>query len=562
MVASAASVEWIEVRNELEALMLEHSLIKRHHPRFNVRLRDDKSYPFLAVTTGEQWPRAAVVRGRRQKGVRYFGPYAQAWAIREVLDHVTKTFPVRTCSPVKFREHQRLGRPCLLFHIEKCSGPCVGAVDDDTYGVHVRNLMRFLSGAGDEIVGVLRSDMEDASRRQEFERAARLRDRIATVTRVLEKQHMVGRPEDNLDAVGIAEDELQASVQVLTVRHGRVIGQHGFILDKVEDIPHDRLVGRVLDVLYSEDPAMGIPETILVPCIPDQPDAVATWLAERRGDTVSVASPQRGDRRSLLDTAIHNATDALARHRMKRATDHTARSRALLELQDLLGLPEVPLRIECFDMAHLQGTDYVGSMVVLEDGLPVRRDYRRFTVALQGNDDLAAMREVIGRRLRRYLDERDTPPTDRRARFAYPPQLLLVDGGRGQLSVAVEVVRDLGLDDEIPVAALAKRFEEVFVPGRPDPIEVPRGSEALYLLQVVRDEAHRFANAHHRQRRTTRMMRGALDGIAGLGESRKQRLVKAFGGVRGVRAATLDDLLAVSWLPDEVARRVHDHLHK
>jgi len=560
MVATAASVEWIEVRNELEALMLEHSLIKRHHPRFNVRLRDDKSYPFLAVTTGEEWPRAAVVRGRRQKGVRYFGPYAQAWAIREVLDHVTKTFPVRTCSQVKFKEHERLGRPCLLFHIEKCAGPCVGAVATDDYAVHVRGLMRFLSGAGDEIVASLSADMADASSRQDFERAARLRDRISAVSRVLEKQQMVGRPEDDLDAVGLAEDELQASVQVLTVRHGRVIGRHGFILDKVEDIGQDRLVGRVLDALYSDDPAMGVPETVLVPVLPDQTDAVTAWLGERRGAAVSVAAPQRGDRRALLDIAVHNAADALQRHRMKRASDHSARSRALLELQDLLGLPEAPLRIECYDMAHLQGTDYVGSMVVLEDGLPLRRDYRRFTVAVPGNDDYAAMREVLGRRLRRYLEERDAPPTDRRARFAYPPQLLLVDGGKGQLAVAVEVVRELGLEDEIPVAALAKRFEEVYLPGRSDPVDVPRGSDALFMLQVVRDEAHRFANAHHRQRRAKRMVRGALDGVPGLGDARKQRLVKAFGGVRGVKAASLEDLLALPWLPDDVARRVHEHL--
>jgi excinuclease ABC subunit C len=560
MVVTAASVEWIEVRNELEALMLEHSLIKRHHPRFNVRLRDDKSYPFLAVTTGEEWPRAAVVRGRRQKGVRYFGPYAQAWAIREVLDHVTKTFPVRTCSQVKFKEHERLGRPCLLFHIEKCAGPCVGAVTTDDYAVHVRSLVRFLSGAGDEIVASLSADMSDASSRQDFERAARLRDRISAVSRVLEKQQMVGRPEDDLDAVGLAEDELQASIQVLTVRHGRVIGRHGFILDKVEDIGQDRLVGRVLDALYSDDPAMGVPATVLVPVLPDQADAVTAWLGERRGGAVAVAAPQRGDRRALLDIAVHNAADALQRHRMKRASDHSARSRALLELQDLLGLPEAPLRIECYDMAHLQGTDYVGSMVVLEDGLPLRRDYRRFTVAVPGNDDYAAMREVLGRRLRRYIEERDSPPTDRRAKFAYPPQLLLVDGGKGQLSVAVDVVRELGLEEEIPVAALAKRFEEVYLPGRTDPVDVPRGSDALFMLQVVRDEAHRFANAHHRQRRAKRMVRGALDGVPGLGDARKQRLVKAFGGVRGVKAASLEDLLALPWLPDDVARRVHEHL--
>jgi len=564
MMERADTVDWTIVRNEVEALLLENQLIKQHQPRFNVRLRDDKSYPFLAVTVDEQWPRAVVMRGRKRKGTRYFGPYGHAYAIRDTLDELVRSFPIRTCSPGKFKEHQRLGRPCLLYHIEKCSGPCVGEIEEAPYRRLVEELCDFLDGDTEPIVRRLDAEMREAATELEYERAARLRDRLNTVRRAIERQQMVADRSEDLDVIGLAQDELEASVQVFYVRKGRVVGRKGFVLDKVEALTPGGLIDRILEAMYGDDPPQGVPKHVLVPVDPDDRDTYEEWLALQRGSQVRISVPQRGDRRRLLETVTRNADEAFTRHRLRRASDHNTRSRALTELQGLLGLPEAPLRIECYDMAHLQGTDYVGSMVVLEDGLPNKREYRRFKVHVPGNDDYAAMEEVLTRRLRAYVDERDRPPAergDKPGKFAYPPQLLVVDGGKGQLGVAERVVRTLGLEHEIPVAGLAKRFEEVFVPGQPEPVEIPRGSEALFLLQRIRDEAHRFANTFHGERRSKRMTRSVLDGIAGLGETRRQRLVKEFGGVNAVKAASLDDLQAKSWLPDAVADAVHRHLH-
>ncbi len=565
MVTAARSVEWIEVRNEVEALMLEFSLIKQHRPRFNVRLRDDKSYPFLAVTLDEEWPRAVVMRGTKRKGTRYFGPYAHAWAIRETLDLLLRTFPVRTCSQGKFNQHQRLGRPCLLFHIEKCSGPCVGEVGAETYARHVNDLVSFLDGDTDAVVNALQEEMSQASGALEFERAARLRDRLGGVLRAIEKQQMVGERDEDLDVIGIADDELEAAIQVFFVRKGRVVGRKGFVLDKVEDLSPGGVIDRVLEEMYGDQPPLGIPSHVLVPVMPEHAETYAEWLRHLKGSNVQFRVPLRGDKRELHEMVTKNAREEFLRHRMKRASDHNSRSRALSELQDQLQLPEAPLRIECYDMAHLQGTDYVGSMVVMEDGIPNKREYRRFKVKdVPGNDDYAAMREVLTRRLTAYIEERDQPVADRGekpGRFAYPPQLLLVDGGKGQLKVAVEVVGELGLADEIPVAALAKRFEEVYVPGQQEPVRIPRGSEGLFMLQRIRDEAHRFANTFHRELRAKRMVSSSLDGIAGLGETRAKRLVKELGGVNAVKAASLEDLQSLSWLPDAVARAVHEKFH-
>ena len=564
MVETAERVEWTIVRNEVEALMLEYSLIKRHHPRFNVRLRDDKSYPLLAVTTDEEWPRAVVVRGRRRRGVRYFGPYAHAYAIRETLDLLLRSFPVRTCSPGKFRQHERLGRPCLLFHIEKCAGPCVGEVSADDYSSMVDGLCRFLGGDTEDVVRALDTEMREASAELEFERAARLRDRLDSVTKAVEKQQMVAARDEDIDVFGIADDELEASVQVFHIRRGRVVGRKGFIVDKVEDVEGGALIDRVLESFYAETPPNGVPRTVLVPREPSIGPLIEEWLALERGSRVEIRVPQRGDRRRLMETVFENAREEFVRHRMRRASDHNTRSRALTELQDQLGLPEAPLRIECYDMAHLQGTDYVGSMVVLTDGLPDKRQYRRFKVHIEGNDDYAAMEEVLTRRLAAYIEERDQPIDERGekpGRFAYPPQLLLVDGGKGQLAVAERVVVALGLEDEIPVAALAKRFEEVYLPGRSEPVGVPRGSDGLFMLQRIRDEAHRFANSFHRERRSKSMTRSSLDGIPGLGPARRERLVKALGGVRAVKAADLETLRGLPFLPDAVAEAVHAHFH-
>jgi len=564
MVAAASSVEWIEVRNEVEALMLEYSLIKQHRPRFNVRLRDDKSYPFLAITVDEEWPRAVVMRGTKRKGTRYFGPFAHAYAIRETLDLLLRTFPVRTCSQGKFNQHARLGRPCLLFHIEKCAGPCVGEVDAEQYGAMVEGMSRFLDGRTDDVVADLERQMSEASADLQYETAARVRDRLASVLRAVEKQQMVGERDEDLDIIGIADDDLEASVQVFFVRNGRVVGRKGLMVDKVEDLSAGRLVDRVLEELYGDAPPLGVPRTVLVPVQPADAATYTEWLSFVRGSQVQIRVPRRGDKRELAETVTHNAREEFTRSRLRRAADHNTRSRALTELQDLLGLPEAPLRIECYDMAHLQGTDYVGSMVVLEDGLPSKREYRRFKVGVPGNDDYAAMREVLTRRLSAYVEERDAPPAergDRPGKFAYPPQLLLVDGGKGQLAVAEAVVRELGLEDEIPVASLAKRFEEVYVPGRPEPVRVPRGSEALFMLQRVRDEAHRFANSFHRELRGKRMISSSLDGIPGLGEVRAKRLVKELGGVNAVKKASREDLALLGWLPAAVADAVHARFH-
>lgn len=571
MVATAETVEWVTVRNEVEALILEFSLIKQHHPRFNVRLRDDKSYPFLAVTTDEEWPRAVVMRGRTRKGTRYFGPYPHAYAIRDTLDLLLRTFPIRTCSPGKFNQHNKLGRPCLLFHIEKCSAPCVGEVTAEAYSEMVKEFCDFLDGDTDEVVAKLQEDMANASDALEYEKAARLRDRLQSVSKALEKQQIVGEKSEDIDLIGIAQDELEAAIQIFYVRKGRVVGRKGFILDKVEDLAQSGLIDRIIEALYGDEPVLGVPKMVLVP---DLPLAMATyeeWLSFQRGSKVEIRIPQRGDKRELHELVTRNASEEFHRHRMKRSSDHNARSKALTELQDLLGLPEAPLRIECYDMAHLQGTDYVGSMVVLEDGLPAKREYRRFKVKeVPGNDDYAAMEEVLTRRFTAYIEEREQPiETDeltqqqkpRSKRFVYPPQLLLVDGGKGQLAVAERVLRNLGLDHEIPVASLAKRFEEVFIPGRSEPVEVPRGSDALFMLQRIRDEAHRFANSFHRELRDKRMVSSALDGILGLGEARKKRITKAFGGVNAVKKATLEDLQAQTWLPDEVAQAIFDKFH-
>ena len=562
MVAAAETVEWIEVRNEIEALMLEFNLIKEHRPRFNIRLRDDKSYPFLALTLDEQWPRAVVMRGRKRKGTKYFGPYPHAYAIRETLDLLLRTFPVRTCAPSKFKEHERLGRPCLLFHIEKCSGPCVNEVTSDDYQVFVRGLTDVLNGDAEGITKDLEVSMREASSALDFEKAARLRDRLAAVKRATEKQQVVGDNNDSIDVVGIFDDDLEASIQVFYVRHGRVVGRRGFMVDKVEDLTPGEFLNRILENLYGEEPAMGYPKSVLVPYLPEDMDTYTEWLCGMRGSAVDIRIPQRGDKRSLHETVTMNAREEFTRQRMKRASDHNARSKALSEIQDLLRLPEAPLRIECYDMAHLHGTDYVGSMVVLEDGLPAKREYRRFKIkTVEGNDDYAAMKEVLTRRLSAYIEERDEPTGDKPGRFAYPPQLLLVDGGKGQLSVAIEVVKELGLEDEIPVASLAKKFEEVFIPGQSHPVNVPRGSEALYMLQRIRDEAHRFANSFHRELRDKRMKESVLDGIAGLGEARRQRLVKELGSLKAVKEAPLGQLQALPWLPDVVALAIFHKIH-
>ncbi len=561
MVNTAETVEWIQVRNDVEALMLEYNLIKRHRPRFNVRLIDDKSYPYLAVSVSDEWPRPRVMRGQKKKGTRYFGPYGHAYAIRETLDHLLRTFPVRTCTDSKFNRHAKSGKPCLLFHIEKCSGPCVGEVSRDDYQEMVDGLCQFLDGDTDPVLAKLETEMRAAAGELEFELAARVRDRIGTVRKAVERQQMVADRNEDIDVIGIAEDELEAAIFVFVVRKGRVLGRRSFVMDKVEELTASELVDRVLEGLYDEEPAMGMAKTVLVPVASSDPALYQEWLSDLRGSKVDIRVPQRGDKRDLLATVVKNAEEEFTRHRMKRATDHNSRARALNELQEALSLPESPLRIECYDMSHLSGTNYVGSMVVVEDGLPAKREYRRFKIkTVEQNDDYAAMEEVLTRRLKNYLVERAKPVAER-GKFQYPPQLLVVDGGKGQLTSAVRVLEELGLFNEIPVCSLAKRFEEVYLPYQSEPVRIPRQSEALYLLQRLRDESHRFAISYHRKLRAKEMTRSVIDDIPGLGPTRKKRLLKELGGITKVKRAELEELEALSWLPGPVAKAVYDKTH-
>ena len=554
MLEASDSVEWIVTKNEVEALMLEYSLIQKHKPRFNIRLRDDKSYPYLAITRSDDWPRAMVMRGKRKRGTQYFGPYGHAYAIRQTLDLLLRTFPIRTCTDAKYGRHERLGRPCLLYHIERCSGPCIGDVEPEKYQGYVDGLADFLSGDHEVVVGRLETEMSEASGRQEYEHAARLRDQLGAVEKASARQEMVTKRPDDFDLLAVVEDELEASLAVLTVRRGRVVGRISTIVDKVEDVSAGELLSRMIEQLYgSEVP----PKTIIVPELPDDHEVLAKWLTDRRGGVVEFKVPLRGAKRRLQETAAANASEEFARHRLRRQSDHNARAKALRSLQAALDLPEPPLRIECYDISTVQGTNTVGSMVVLEDGLPRKSHYRHFRVRdVEGQDDFASMEEVLRRRFTAYLAERDLP-VEERGKFAYPPSLVLVDGGAGQVSRAVQVLEELGLD--IPIAGLAKRMEEVYLPGRAETVRIPRGEEALYLLQQVRDEAHRFAITYHRKLRGKGMVDSVLDDISGVGPTRKKALLRQFGSLKRLRLASIVDMEGV--VPRKVAESVYAALH-
>ncbi len=554
MVEAAANVEWIVTESEVAALMLEYSLIKEHRPRFNIRLRDDKSFPYLAVTRSQEWPRASVMRGKRRKGVEYFGPYAHAYAIRQTLDLLLRTYPVRTCTDSKFRTHEGLGRPCLLFHIERCAGPCVGEVSADEYARHVDGLAHFLSGDGDEALTRLRTEMQAAAARQEFELAARFRDQATAVEKALARQELVTQRKDSFDLIALEEDDLEAVLVVLSVVKGRVTGRKTTVIDKVEDVTGAELIGILLGQLYGADRP---PREVLVQAVPSDVELWTEWLRMRRGAAVSLRVPQRGAKRRLMETAVANAREEFSRHRLKRSSDHNARARALRSLQEHLGMAAPPLRIECYDISTIQGRDTVGSMVVFEDALPKKSDYRRFKVkTLEGQDDFAAMEEVLRRRFTAYLAERNLPAPER-GKFAYEPSLVVIDGGAGQLGRAVKVIGELGLT--IPVVGLAKRLEEVYFPDQREPLSIPRGEEALYLLQRVRDEAHRFAVSYHRTLRGKRMVDSALDEVPGVGPTRKRALLRRFGSLKRMREATERELAEV--VPETVASDVYRVLH-
>jgi len=556
MVTTAAKVEWTVVTTEVEALQLEYNWIKEFDPRFNVRYRDDKSYPVLAVTLNEEYPRLMVYRGPRRKGVRYFGPYSHAWAIRETVDLLTRVFPARTCSPGVFKRHRQIQRPCLLGYIDKCSAPCVGRVTEAEHRQIVLDFCDFLSGKTDRFARELEREMNAAAADLDFERAARLRDDIGALKRALEKQAVVLGDGTDADVVAFADDDLEAAVQVFHVRGGRVRGQRGWIVEKPvesDDSAHARLVEQFLTQFYGDQAEEGatsgsanpVPREVLVPCLPPNAEELATWLSGLRGSRVGLRIPRRGDKRALAETVARNAQEALQQHKLRRATDFTARSAALQNIQDALGLAEAPLRIECVDISHVQGTDVVGSLVVFEDGLPRKSDYRHFAIreaAGDGrSDDVASIAEVTRRR---FLRHAEPSPAESGRRFAYPPNLYVVDGGAAQVNAAQSVLDELGVSD-VAVIGLAKRLEEVWVPAEPDPVILPRHSEALYLLQRVRDEAHRFAISYHRNKRSKRMTASALDAVPGLGETRRRALVTHFGSLARLRRASLEEITAV-----------------
>jgi excinuclease ABC subunit C len=572
MMAAAESVEWIVASNEVDALMLEYNLIKEHLPRFNIRYRDDKSYPYLALTVGERWPRAQVVRGARRKGVKYFGPFAHAYAIRETLDALTRVFPVRTCSNAFFDQRARARRPCLYYDIGRCAGPCVPevtGVTEETYRTHVDALADFLSGNERPVLRRLEREMREASGRQEYELAAKLRDQHVAARRALESQEMVLTQAENLDVIGLAEDDLEAAFQVFFVRKGRAMGRKGWIVDRVEELDRPGLLASFVRELYMEREE--VPPRILVPETPADADVLAKWLSSRRGGPVTFAVPRRGAKRKLLEVVTQNAREHFQRHKLRRASDFGARSRALTELATVLGLPQAPLRIEAYDISNLGPTDTVGSMVVFEDGLPKRSDYRRFEIkGVPGQDDFASMGEMLSRRFSRLEAKADAAggrgggPSDdertaRRRRFSYPPSLIVVDGGRGQLSVATKLLADLDL--HIPAIGLAKRLEEVYFPDRPDPLRIPRGSEALFVLQHIRDEAHRFAVTYHREKRSKRVMASPLDDVQGIGPGRKKALLKRFGSLARLSRASLEEIAATPGVGSEIARAVYERLH-
>ncbi|WNF26430.1 excinuclease ABC subunit UvrC [Streptomyces sp. C11-1] len=591
MVTTAASVEWTVVSTEVEALQLEYSWIKEFDPRFNVKYRDDKSYPYLAVTLNEEFPRVQVMRGAKKKGVRYFGPYGHAWAIRETVDLMLRVFPVRTCSAGVFKNAARTGRPCLLGYIGKCSAPCVGRVTPEEHRELAEDFCDFMAGRTGTYIRRLEKDMMQAAEEMEYERAARLRDDAEALRRAMEKSAVVLADATDADLIAVAEDELEAALQIFHVRGGRVRGQRGWVTDKVEAVDTAGLVEHALQQLYGEERGDAVPKEVLVPALPEDTEAVSQWLAERRGSQVSLRIPQRGDKKDLMVTVQRNAQQALGLHKTKRASDLTTRSRALEEIAEALGLDSAPLRIECYDISHLQGDDVVASMVVFEDGLARKSEYRRFQIkGFEGQDDVRSMHEVIGRRFKRYLQDKErtgewegaqdapltpegAPPAPaggpgtaaddgepreddgRPKRFAYPPQLVVVDGGQPQVAAAKRALDELGIDD-IAVCGLAKRLEEVWLPDDDDPVVLPRSSEGLYLLQRVRDEAHRFAITYQRAKRAKRLRASPLDDVAGLGETRKQALIKHFGSVKKLRQATIDEICEVPGIGRRTAESV------
>ena len=622
MVTTANRVVWTVVSSELEALNLEYTWIKRFNPRFNVMYRDDKTYPMLAISVKEEVPRAFVYRGPRRKGIRYFGPYPKAWAIRDTLESLTRVFPIRTCTRVVYKRHAALGRPCLLGYIDRCSAPCVGKISADDHRALVDQFSSFLAGNTDAVTRRVRADMERAAEDLDFERAASYRDQLGAMDKAMEKQAVVFSDNTDADVIAVESDELEAAVQIFHVRGGRIHGQRGWVVER-DEITDAELTGQFLTQFYGDEAELAratesatagasstgvdrelasainpaaraelgdlvgdvqvtpVPREVLVEAVPDNVEELGEWLSDLRGSRVTIRTPLRGDKKSLMETAHNNAKQALAQHKLKRSGDLTTRSAALKELQDALWMDESPLRIECTDISHISGTDVVASLVVFEDGLPKKSDYRRYKIKEAAGDghsnDVASIAEVVRRRFKRHHEDQVAMPMGddggellegeedlevvSTKKFAYPPQLFIVDGGLPQVNAAQAVLDELGVTD-VTLVGIAKRLEEIWVPGEEYPVIMPRTSDALYLVQYLRDEAHRFAITFHRQQRSSRMRRSALDDIPGLGPARRKQLVKSFGSVAKVKEASVEDLCELPGFGPSLAEKIYETLHQ
>ncbi|GGC27024.1 excinuclease ABC subunit UvrC [Brevibacterium sediminis] len=554
MVHTANSVEWTVVDTEVEALQLEWTWINEFNPRFNVMFRDDKSYPYLAITMNDEVPRAFITRGKRRKGVKYFGPFAQVWAIKDTLDLLLKAFPMRTCTAGVYRRAERSGRPCLLGYIDKCAAPCVGQISKDDHKDLARSISDFMSGNTGRFISHRQKEMAKAAAELDYERAAGLRDEISALQKVLDKSAVVLSVSADCDIFALVTEELEASVQVFHVRQGRIRGQRGWIIERSDDHTPAELTTDYLRQAYSGLDADAIPKEILVDTLPADLESLEAWLSEQRGSRVTVRVPERGEKKAALETVGKNAKEALIQHKLKRSSDLTTRSQALKEIQEHLDLPEAPLRIECIDISHTQGSNVVASLVVFEDGMAKKRDYRHFAIHGEAAaDDTASMYDVVSRRFSRYLEQMTSEEPDER--FGYRPSLLVVDGAGPQVAAATRALTDLGIVD-ISVVGLAKRLEEIWIPDDPFPVILPRNSEGLFLMQRLRDEAHRFAITYHRSKRAKAMTSSVLDDIPGLGESKRTALLRHFGSVKKVRAATAEEICEVKGIGPSLAAKI------
>ena len=565
MVKTAVRVDWTIVNSELEALQLEFTWIKQFNPDFNVQFKDDKSYPYLAIDLAAEFPRLFISRSKKQKGVKYFGPYSHAWALRSTFETLTKIYPVRTCSESNFKTAVRNKRQCLLGDIGKCAAPCVEWISKDDHKDLAQNLANFIEKSPTEILDRIEEEMQDAAKKEEFERAGRLRDQLSAINKALESTDRFLNENINADALAIHEDITHAALSQFTIKAGRITGSRSWIIDRANLLEDEEIITAMIGKIYSESIP---PQELIIDQLPEDISSIEEWLSEKAGKSVSLTRPVKGEKLEIIQLVKRNANQALIQYLSKRANDSAVSGGALTEIAEQLELAELPLRIECFDISNIQGTSMVASMVVFEDGQPKKSEYRRFSIDDQsGFDDTRAMNHVITRRFKRYLEEKSIDIAENntqgvsRPKFAYPPQLVVVDGGKPQVNAAAKALRDLGIED-IALCGLAKRLEEVWLPNSSEPIIFPRHSEALYLLQRVRDEAHRFAINFHRSKRSKLMLDSFLDEIGGLGEGRRKALLDKFGTVTALKSASIEEISDVPGIGPKMAKTIFESINQ